>query len=82
MDKDVIKAAVAELLDERNRLDSNTHKADHEFIRSLRQKEEAKAQMYAALKVHLLKWGAISVLSFIGYAIYYYLTHLNQVPPQ
>lgn len=69
---EVAKAVVAELQKGRN-IAEEKHKADHAFIDSLIKKQNQRADTWQAVKVHVLKYGALSLLSFLGVLTWHFM---------
>ena len=68
-----IARELANILDERRSVQECQHANHHRFIERLIAREEERGAMYADLRKHLAKWGAVGVLGFIGMACWYWL---------
>lgn len=65
----IIKQAMAAVLDERRSIDSSEHAKDHEFIHDLRAKANRHTRLIEDTKKQVLGWATIAVLGFFGYSI-------------
>jgi hypothetical protein len=70
---ETLKAAIREALVEARQADVSEHAEHHAFLAKLIEREELRLRMYEDLRRHLVKWGAIGVLSFIGMAVWYWV---------
>ena len=67
-DKQLVKEAIHEVLNERLRIDEAKHRKDHEFIGLLRTREQRKQERYESVKRHVIGWSVITGLGLLGYA--------------
>lgn len=74
-----IAEALASILDQRRSVQECQHADHHRYIQTLIEREEERKGMYADLRGHLLKWGAVGLLSFLGAACWYWVK--NHVLP-
>lgn len=64
--KELIHETVSAVLDERNRVESELHAADHAFIALLRQKEQRKQEIWVSVKKNIIGFLLVSALSALG----------------
>ena len=80
MDKQLIKDAINEVLEERRSMDVETHFQHHEYIRTLIEKHKAFDETVSHVTRQILVWLSIITLVLVGTAIWDFLTHkLHQV---
>lgn len=75
-----ITQAVLDALDRRREISEAQHIEDHNFIRNLIHREERRGDFWRDLHSHVLKWGALSLLSVLGYALWIYIRQQIQAP--
>lgn len=68
-----VAAALSEILNERRSVEETEHAEHHLFIREQIERERERREMYADLRRHLVKWGAVGVISFFGMAAWYWV---------
>lgn len=78
-DKRIVKEALAELLDERNRVDSVTHQKHHAYIEIQIEKEEKRKRRCEKIKTQVMGWGIIAILGGIGTAVYNWGWHIISI---
>lgn len=66
---------VIRVMDKRRDMSEPEHKEHHEWIKAKKIKEEKMAEFWEAMKMHVLKWGILGSVSWIGYALWYYFIH-------
>jgi hypothetical protein len=67
VDRELLKSALTEVLEERSRIDAEMHADHHAFIAILIEKHQRRNRIFEKLIEQVLGWGIISVLGFIGY---------------
>jgi len=73
--KEFIETLV-KVLDDRRNVGEIEHREHHDWTKARIQMEEKKAEFWEAMKMHVLKWGILGSVSWIGYAIWYYFVHM------
>ena len=68
-----IATALAEILDQRRAVEESEHAEHHQYIREQIEGQRERRELYAELRKHLVKWGAVGVISFVGMACWYWL---------
>ena len=77
-----IATAVVEALESSRYISKPEHERHHEYIDSLIDRDTKRAQMYDQVKTHIVKFGAIGVISGLGLAVYHYIRELlHSIPP-
>lgn len=51
-------------------IEDELHEAHHRWIEAQIQKEKWRSKFWEKMAVHAAKWGVVSVLSALGYAVY------------
>ena len=69
-----LKAIFTEVLNERQTIDSETHRKDHEFIHMMIDRQEKRAELIESTKKQVLGWAMVGTLGLIGFSI---LEHLK-----
>lgn len=75
MTPEALKAAIREALLEARQADVSEHAEHHEFIKELIEERRERKEMYAALKLHLLKGGLWGLVVFLAAAVSYWVRH-------
>lgn len=74
-DKEDFQELVHKIFDERRSIDEVTHLKQHEWITVQMEAAEKRKEFYAAMRIHLAKWGMLAVASWVFYALWYYFKH-------
>lgn len=74
--KALIKEAITEVLNDRDRLDAETHKEDHLYIGAKRKQAEAWGRFWDEMTKYIVKLGVLGVITIVGAAVWYYFVHL------
>lgn len=63
-------------LESRRDISRSDHREDHAWVRSKRLKEENMAKFWEAMRLHVIKWGVLGSITWVGYAVWYYFKHM------
>lgn len=67
---EAVRKALAEELDNRNRIDQETHKAHHDYVANLIECSRRRREIFDAVSKQVLGWGVVIALVFVGKAVY------------
>lgn len=70
VDLDTVRAALAEELDTRNRIDAETHKVHHDYVSNLIECSRRRREIFDATIKQAMGWGFIAALAWFGLAVY------------
>ena len=76
MDKKEIKEALAELFDDRARIDSETHKTHHDFVATLIVNQERSFERWEKIKTQVIGAGVLMAVGAILTAVGHYVIEL------
>lgn len=62
--------AIDETLARRRSIDEETHRQDHEFLKTWREREMRKRDSREKVREQVVGWSIITMLSGVGYAAY------------
>lgn len=65
-DREALRGLLNEVLEERSRIDSETHREHHAFIEALIKRDQAKTEMFEKIRGQIIQWGVIGVISGAG----------------
>lgn len=66
--KQLVKDAIHEVLNERLRIDEAKHRKHHAFIELLQSREQRKQERYESIKRQVIGWSVITGIGLLGYA--------------
>ena len=69
-DIDALAIAIARALQQAHSVSDSEHYDHHQWITKKMKAEEWRAEFWEKMVEHVTKWGAISIISAIGYALY------------
>lgn len=64
-----IRTAIAAELDARNRIDAETHAADHAWVQEMRQCNARRREIFLKVLTHVLGWSAALGAGWLGSVI-------------
>lgn len=64
-----IRALLHEVLDERNRIDADTHRTHHDYVARLIDRDQKRAERWEKIRTHVLGWSAVSVIGGVVYLL-------------
>lgn len=74
-----IANAVVHALEGARSLSREEHDSDHVWVRTQRDKEKRKQEIWEQIKIHLMKYGAVAMVSAMFLAVWHYLkTQVHQ----
>ena len=66
---DAIKEAITATLDERNRVDAQTHKTHHDYVADLIECSRRRREIFDGVIKYVAGIGALAALSYVGTAV-------------
>jgi hypothetical protein len=71
-----LESALGRVLDSRKRVDEETHRVHHEYVARCIDRDRKREKRWEQLRVHILGWGAISVIGSIIYSLGDWIKHV------
>lgn len=65
-----LKRAINEVLDERGRIDAETHHIHHDYVAQLIERERMRKERNEKVRTHVIGWGMVTALSGLVYLIF------------
>lgn len=66
---EAVKQAVSSALDERNRVDAETHRAHHDYVANLIECSRRRREIFDSVVKYVAGIGALSAIGFVGAAV-------------
>lgn len=60
MDEETLVKALSKVLDDRNRIDSETHRSHHDYVSRLIEHDKRRSEMWNRVRGHVIGWGLIT----------------------
>lgn len=78
--EELVRAIVAGIVEQHKAtfvcpVDPERRMLDHEWVLLQREKERERIEFWRSMKLHAAKWGMVSVISFLLYALWLALKH-------
>jgi len=68
-DVEQIRKVVAAELDSRRTIDIETHRSHHAYVSQLIERDKRRVERYEAIWRHVLGWGVVGGILFLGYRL-------------
>lgn len=69
MDEETLVRTLSKVLDERNRIDSETHRSHHDYVSRLIDRDKKRSEMWHRVKGHVIGWGLVSGITGFIYLL-------------
>ena len=66
---EAVKQAVSSALDERNRVDAETHRAHHDYVADLIECSKRRREIFDSVVKYVAGIGVVSAIGFVGAAV-------------
>lgn len=74
-DAEMIALAVARALQQARSVSDSEHYDHHVWITAHIESEKKREEFYTQMKLHVAKWGSVSIFSILLYALWLYVKH-------
>lgn len=69
MNEETLKKALTEVLEDRRRIDQDTHSTHHEYVSRLIERDKRRSEMWSRVRGHVIGWGIITSVTGLVYLL-------------